>query len=277
MYREAREGEAGTTAGGSGWATRLSSFRKKRDSALCVRVQLRSSAGSPVSFSTLSPSWASSSPPPNHTRRFRLLGTSYSPAGLSLLVRTLSVLSAIDNPRNGGTQAVQLTTPCWIVTRAAVLVYSSSCPYAAPPGAKRTRGSPSDHHLTLFLELPPPHLASKQERRERERAREKERELLCSTVAREKGRRDGNARSFQRCSIHRSMGRVCHQHASHLAALLRPMESVWIRKVRPGRRLCRSCYGVLFSHRSRYAIPTTFLWRTFCTHSMELQEYTCSV
>lgn len=175
MYREAREGEAGTTAGGSGWATRLSSFRKKRDSALCVRVQLRSSAGSPVSFSTLSPSWASSSPPPNHTRRFRLLGTSYSPAGLSLLVRTLSVLSAIDNPRNGGTQAVQLTTPCWIVTRAAVLVYSSSCPYAAPPGAKRTRGSPSDHHLTLFLELPPPHLASKQERRERERAREKER------------------------------------------------------------------------------------------------------
>lgn len=177
-YREAREGEAGTTAGGSGWATRLSSFRKKRDSALCVRVQLRSSAGSPVSFSTLSPSWASSSLPPNHTRRFRLLGTSYSPAGLSLLVRTLSVLSAIDNPRNGGTQAVQLTTPCWIVTRAAVLVYSSSCPYAAPPGAKRTRGSPSDHHLTLFLELPPPHLASKQERRERESERERKRTAL---------------------------------------------------------------------------------------------------
>lgn len=29
MYREAREGEAGTTAGGSGWATRLSRLEKK--------------------------------------------------------------------------------------------------------------------------------------------------------------------------------------------------------------------------------------------------------
>lgn len=116
--------------------------------------------------------------PPTTLGAFACLEPPIPPAGLSLLVRTLSVLSATDNPRNGGTQAVQLTTPCWIVTRAAVLVYSSSCPYAAPPGAKRTRGSPSDHHLTLFLELPPPHLASKQERRERESERERKRTAL---------------------------------------------------------------------------------------------------
>lgn len=114
--------------------------------------------------------------PPTTLGAFACLEPPIPPAGLSLLVRTLSVLSAIDNPRNGGTQAVQLTTPCWIVTRAAVLVYFSSCPYAAPPGARRTRGSPSDHHLTLFLELPPPYLASKQERREREREGESKRE-----------------------------------------------------------------------------------------------------